>query len=501
MPDIDFNIRAGNTLVGFAHLEDARRVISGGQQQRLLLDDRMASIEARLAGISALFQRFRDLQTTLGGDSHLLADGKRNLREQLMKLSGELDRHLAVEYGIDRRTISNEREYERRFTDWRTKHKPFHWIAEFYQTIAEGGFDAVIGNPPYVDYGKVRDTYTVRNYKTERCGNLYAYVVERSLDVSGPDTRVGMIVPLSLTFSGDFGSLRSMLLQQSTGLLHLSSYDNIPDRLFTGAKESENTSKANQQRITIFLLQRSRVRGKCRVYSSPLLRWKAMERERLFVQMPITDITDICTDRSFPKVGTSRMKFFLKRWQSAPGRLSSIISRYGPHHLVVPKTAGYYIAAYPEEMERTQQTTIHFLNQQDRDLAMVLLNSNAFFWLWRVYGDSFHITMAWIDMCPVFPCQDEQYLDLAKDLRAALPECTVYKGYRGVDVPNVNFNRRMDILWRVDEWIIKHVAPDMDVTPEDFLWAKSNSFLKIDIPRAANFPLSYIRRASASSEE
>ena len=42
---------------------------------------------------------------------------------------------------------------------WLTSHKPFHWFVEFYGILEKdesdvskkGGFDVIIGNPPYVE--------------------------------------------------------------------------------------------------------------------------------------------------------------------------------------------------------------------------------------------------------------------------------------------------------------------------------------------------------------
>ena len=62
-------------------------------------------------------------------------------------------------------------------------HQPFHWFVEFYGIVNNGGFDVIIGNPPYVEYSKVND-YKIRNYSTEECGNLYAFIVERSFALS-----------------------------------------------------------------------------------------------------------------------------------------------------------------------------------------------------------------------------------------------------------------------------------------------------------------------------
>ena len=45
-------------------------------------------------------------------------------------------------------------------------------------------------------------------------------------------------------------------------------------------------------------------------------------------------------------------------------------------------------------------------------------------------------------------------------------------------VPNYNFNKRMDILLDIDAWIVKHVAPDLNLPQDIFAQYKSNSFLR-----------------------
>ncbi len=161
---------------------------------------------------------------------------------------------------------------------WLRDAKPFHWFAEFYGVMRSGGFDVVIGNPPFVKYSDVQGQYVLSGYATLGSGNLYAMVVERSLRLLAHEGQFGMIVPLSLTFSRDFACLRRLLLEER-GLFRYASFDNIPDRLFTGVKESDNTSRLNQQRITIITLDRA---APDRMLGTPLLRWKAVERSRLF---------------------------------------------------------------------------------------------------------------------------------------------------------------------------------------------------------------------------
>ena len=44
-------------------------------------------------------------------------------------------------------------------------HQPFHWFVEFYGIMSKGGFDVVVGNPPYVEYSKVKSGYTIQGFQ------------------------------------------------------------------------------------------------------------------------------------------------------------------------------------------------------------------------------------------------------------------------------------------------------------------------------------------------
>ena len=102
-----------------------------------------------------------------------------------------MNRYLAEQY---------DQQGESDYPQWLQSHQPFHWVTEFYGIIVEdGGFDVVIGNPPYVEYQKVKQDYTVKDYQTESCGNIYAYMVyERALASIGKK-RFWMIVPTSVS--------------------------------------------------------------------------------------------------------------------------------------------------------------------------------------------------------------------------------------------------------------------------------------------------------------
>src|SRR5205085_2710289 len=155
------------------------------------------------------------------------------LRERLASLAAKLDRYLAEVYGKDPHK-------QKEFEAWHKSHQPFHWFTEFYGIITSGGFDVIIGNPPYISAAKVRKQYALKNYHTASCSDVYASVIERCKNLLKQDGRSGMIVALSLTFSGDFDALRS-LLYKSYSSNWFSSFARIPAALFSSEVRVRNT--------------------------------------------------------------------------------------------------------------------------------------------------------------------------------------------------------------------------------------------------------------------
>ncbi len=97
---------------------------------------------------------------------------------------------------------------------------PFDWVSEFPGVFATGGFDIVIGNPPYVYRNATEET--LRTYYRERYsvaeGNyeLYKFFLERSLQLIRRGGRLGFIVSASFLVQPSFTKLRRLLVTEET---------------------------------------------------------------------------------------------------------------------------------------------------------------------------------------------------------------------------------------------------------------------------------------------
>jgi hypothetical protein len=207
LPDIDFNIRCGNTLVGYATYDEVERAVTG----KLDFDNAMARIDEKAQDVDRLFGLFRQQQTELGGE--VTPADKQELRNRLKALEDELNRSLAIEYGIEPHKRST---YEK----WLASHKPFHWFIEFYSILKQGGFDVIIGNPPYVVYSETKVDYRIElhRYSTLPTKNLYALVFERSIALAQKSSPVGLIVQLTVLSSEKLPSLQDLLMASGSFL-------------------------------------------------------------------------------------------------------------------------------------------------------------------------------------------------------------------------------------------------------------------------------------------
>jgi len=398
LPDIDFNIRAGNTLVGFDSHDETKQAIEGKAvgkgttrvevafQGQMIFDDRLERVEQKAQDIESAFEEFHELQVKENVDPTALAAKKWQLQHMLSVLRVELDGYLASEYGIDQNSIPKQEEYDARFAQWQQSHQPFHWWVEFYGIMKQGGFDVIIGNPPYVEYSKVRKNYTVQQYQTQVCGNLYTLVMERALKLGRRNGRCGLIVPVSLLCTERMIPLQTILFR--TGWSWYSSYDTRPSSLFSGIT----------QRLTISLWVNQS--DEHALFFGGYRRWDEEERGTLMALTTYTNISNNEFEPGYvPKVATNIEACIVKNLQTHAPALSHFETVPNEPPIYIHRIIRYFIKAidfvpyFWNESEGQKKSADYkpFFFQSDVLYAIVaVLNSTLFYWFWHVYSDGFH---------------------------------------------------------------------------------------------------------------
>ncbi len=392
LPDIDFNIRAGNTLVGFTALEQIKKAITtekhGQVTQRKLLhqDDieTMKRIEEKAQDIDRLFTLFRQQQTELGGE--ITTTDKQELKKRLKALEDELNRYLASEYGISPNNFKTKQPYEKKFSEWLTAHKPFHWFIEFHAIMNDGGFDVIIGNPPYVEYREVRRAYTVHCLETELCNNLYAFVMERSVKVLREKGRCGMIVPISAFCTDRMEKFQLLQLSNSSNFW-LSNYAERPSKLFEGVERNLS--------ITIF----DKKHSNARIFTTGYLKWYAENRVYLFPTINYTIATNTKVFGIIPKISTQTEVNVLKKIQKVNSRIGNYtVNRQTKYILYYRNSGGRYwkiITDFQPEFFlngrksiSSRESYLYFDTAEALLVSVASLNSSLYFWYYVMHSDA-----------------------------------------------------------------------------------------------------------------
>ena len=432
LPDVDFNVRAGNTLVGFTSLEEVQRTLSADLLKQLSLPQ----IEERAEIADRAFRKFREMQTEHGMDAGTFASAKVDLRKRLDDLRNELDEYLAGDYGVK---VTNRKAYRQ----WRDSHQPFHWFVEFYGIMHRGGFDVIIGNPPYVSAGKVRKSYTVKNLASDTCPDIFAWILERSQDLLKMGGRTGMIVPLSLGFSSAFEPCRQLLFSGYSDNW-FASFGRIPSALFSFDVRVRNT-------IHIGLKSNNPATAR----TTRLHRWFDVARPTLFGTLEYAPFRPALWNQKIPKLNSITLAKSLERLlEKQDSTLDTATSPRPTSHILHFKKTAYNWLNFCEQLppcydasekpiSHTEFGLLCFEDPKLRQLAMLLANGKLMLAYWFAVGDDFHVTR-W--NFADFPCDLKslskghalELLKISPRLEAAMTDAVQFKQNAGKKVGNYN---------------------------------------------------------------
>jgi len=372
LPDVDFNIRCGNTLVGYATEEQLNKDLDNAADilEELANQEFKKELQTKLKDVADTYEIFRLEQLSRDADVTVLKEAKRSLINELNTLNALLNKRLFTASGL--------KDYDK----WLSSYQPFHWMSEYYQIMHENnGFDVIIGNPPYVVKKETELAEINQPLEVVESRNLYSAVIYRCNTIASCNGFIGMIVPISYISTKQQRGVRHII--ENRGCSYYSSYDIRPDHLFDGAA----------QRLTIFI--NTTIGNSC--YTDKQLRWYTEYRPNLFnnISYSISYETD---------------KYFYRSKLSLNNILQKLLSRKTATLCIgqrfwVATTANNFIKAIMHKPRYSSNGVVSTPSGWreieskwgDARIVVPIINSSIFYLLWKASSDGFNLPTGFLD--------------------------------------------------------------------------------------------------------
>lgn len=320
-------------------------------------------------------------------------------------------------------------------------------------------FDCIIGNPPYVEYRGGE----IAKFKSQNCGNLYAYTIERAINICEENGIISFIVPLPFITTPRMNVIKDYLVNNSA-CVYFSTYADRPGCVFKGV----------HQRLVIFFAKINRKIDIHKIYTTKYHFWYNNERDRLFVDHCYVenDNTDI------PKFGNAIDKKIYQKLHAQGPTINDVLCGHSSYPVYLSSRIGFWAKSFLEQPSSKEFKTLYTSSQTMAILLNAFFNTSTFYYNWIINSDCWHVNKK--DYEHIYfntdKLSDEDILiieQIHNELMADLEKNKKYIGSKQV------------------EFEYKHKKSKAIIDKIDDLYAKMFGFTKEEISYIKNYTLCY----------
>ena len=313
-------------------------------------------------------------------------------------------------------------------------------------------FDCVIGNPPYVEYGKFPHKQALQN----SYGNVYADAIKNSFAILKNNGVLGFVIPLSYVATGRMGKIRDFVYENSDREFILSFADR-PDCLFNGV----------HQKLNIIVARKSKDEHK--LFTSNYRHWYKHERSELLNGCEIKHNTHNTT-LFIPKIGNKTEESIYRKIHTATEE--NIYDRQNEEGqaIYLNMRACFWIKAFSFNPGSKEYKGFNF-NEDNYSLMHCILNSSLFWLYWTIVSDCWHITSKELKGFLVPNMENDllnNFVNLSRQLEEELERTKKYIGTKQTDY-EYKHKECKETIDAIDDLL----ARMYDLTEDELLYVKS----------------------------
>ena len=262
-----YNKNPGKARKGDCIERDGKLYVSLSKKRAILLNNIYGvDIDAQAVEVCQLSLYLKLLQEETEASAHqYLLDFEHTAR--LKKLLPDLSKNIVCGNSLIGRDILNGDLFA---SDEERKLNPMNFEDAFPEVMKRRGFDAIVGNPPYIftrnqGIPEIQKTYFYGHYKHQSAQlNTFGLFMEKSYSLLRQNGIVGFITPNNWLTIDTFAPLRQFILQ-SSGNVHVT---NVLDRVFAAA--DVDTCVVTSHRCLPTTLSIAEMKDQSEVFSSTI---------------------------------------------------------------------------------------------------------------------------------------------------------------------------------------------------------------------------------------
>lgn len=276
-------------------------------------------------------------------------------------------------------------------------------------------YDIIVGNPPYVEDGKSISKPKVKY------GNIYANVLQNSIDLLTGNGVMGFIIPISYVSTPRMSNIRKYI-EDNTSKQFTLNYADRPDCLFSSV----------HQKLSILIATKGIEEHK--LFSSSYKYWYKNERKNLFVDSKIIE-NPYCNQLFYPKAGNKiELSIFKKVFTEDDNNIIDTVTNNTVKNVYLNMRACFWIKAFSFNPGSKEYKGFSY-DESKKDFMLCLLNSSLFFLFWILVSDCWHITAKELKYFKV-PNKNidlHRFSELSKVLEDELEKTKKYIGSKQTD--------------------------------------------------------------------